>query len=326
MTARNVRTLAALLALPLVFACGDKESDEDEEGWGLDDTAGSSSGDDGCGTMDAFVYGTVTGPGGSDPNVNAEVYAYNPTADLTQPGEMQGDGSYELNIQEGTWIVYATDGICWSDDVTLDAEACTEVPLDIEITECDTADKPNLYLYPEVDTAMHVEVRHSDRQSIVASAPLHGAEGWTGIAHPDGTFSVDGERWPFLFYEVSLEPWQGRRFQRSEGWCLPEADAHQAMADLLGEYGFNAREREDFVEGWEHDLPPNAGGYAVFPQLEVAHAAGLRMSHAMPVDRLWLVVEDGAGCTALPEPAVVPFERGSVHGVEWGVVLHDLVR
>ena len=239
---------------------------------------------------------------------------------------MDGAGGYELNVEGGSWILYASDGVCFSEDTPMDVEACEEYVVDIELIDCDTADKPNLYLYPEVDTPMSVRVHTTNRQHMVASAPEHGDRGWRGVAHPDGTFSVDGERWPFLFYEVSLAPWQSRSFQRSEGWCLPEEGAVDAMAELLGDYGFNAGERDDFVDAWIHDLPPNRGGYAVYPQHRVAHTAGLELSRSLPVERLWLVVEDGAGCTALPEPVVLPMERRGAHGVEWGVVLHDLVR
>ena len=73
---------------------------------------------------------------------------------------------------------------------------------------------------------MAVRLHHTDRQAIVASAPRYPAgEGWTGVAHPDGTWSAEGECWPFLFYEVSVAPWQGARFQRQAGWCVPEAGA-----------------------------------------------------------------------------------------------------
>lgn len=312
-----------LLCLPLLTACGDKEVDEDDEGWSLDDTGAA------CGSTHGFVYGTVTGPYTDDPNPSAQVFAWSAEAEENVEGEMAGDGSYELNVEAGTWSIYATDSGCYSMDVELEVEECQEYPLDIEIIDCDTADKPNLYLYPEADTPMSVRVLHTDRQQLVATAPEHGA-GWRGIAHPDGTWTdtrpgASPEPWPFLFYEVSLAPWQSRSLQRAEGWCLPEAGAAEAMAELLGDYGFNARERDDFVDAWVHDLPPSHTGYAVYPQLQVAHAAGLELSEALPVDRLWLVVEEGNGCL-LPEPAVVPFERSGPHGVEWGVVLHGLVR
>jgi len=312
------------LILPLALTgCGDKDPDEDDEGWGL----GADSGDpEGCGNTDGLVFGDITGPYSSDPNPYATVVAYELESGNSTTGEVSEDGTYELNVEGGVeYAIYGYDADCYSSDWVTEIEACKEYPHDIRIEDCDTADKPNLYLYPAQDTPMSVRLHHTDRQRIVASDPPY-EDGWRGVAHPDGTFTVDGRRAPFLFYEVSLQPWQSQRFQKSAGWCLPEADAHEAMAELIGRYGFNARERDDFVDGWVHDLPPSPGGYAVYPQLAVEHAAVIELSHPLPIDRLWLYVEDGTGCSITQEPHVVPFDRSGAHGVEWGVVLHGLGR
>ena len=307
------------LVLALLAACGDKETEDD---------TGGTTGDGGttCGSTQGFVYGQVTGPYSMEPNPYAVVRAI-PPDDGEVLAEMGGDGSYELNLEGGlNWAIYATspEG-CISETHHLPVEACHEYPLDIHIPDCTTADKPNLYLYPDADRATSVHLRHTAPQRIVASAPAYTGQGWSGTAHPDGTFTVGGERAPFLFYELSLAPWQARSLQTERGWCLPEEGAVQAMADLLGAYGFDAREREDFVLGWEHDLPPNPAGYAVYPQRAVEHTSQVVIDPALPLSRLWLLVEDGAGCTAQP-PSVRPFDRSIPHAVEWGVVLHDLAR
>ena len=126
---------------------------------------------------------------------------------------------------------------------------------------------------------------------------------------------------------MSLAGWQSRSLQRDAGWCvlfggLPAVH----MADILADYGFNARERDDFVDAWIHDLPPSES-YAVYPQIEVDDYAGLQIQPMLPVERLWLVVDDGAGCAPRQVPEVQPFDRsGATSAVEWGVVLGDLVR
>lgn len=310
------------MTLALLVACGDKDPEDDDTGTtGTTEDGGTIA----CGSTQGFVYGEVNGPWSEEPNPYARVYA-EAMGMKRVDAELAGDGSYELNLEGGyTWHVTATDEGCVSPPKPVDVEECEEYELDIHIPSCTTADKPNLYLYPLVDTETHVTLRTTDRQRIVASDPAYPAQGWQGVAHTDGTFSVDARRAPFLFYEVSLAPWQDRRMQRDQGWCLPQASAHRAMADILGAYGFDAVEREDFVEAWEHDLPPSPDGYAVYPQLAVEHAAAVDISPALPLERLWLVVEDGAGCTARA-PHVVPFGRRGAHAVEWGVVLSGLVR
>lgn len=44
------------------------------------------------------------------------------------------------------------------------------------------------------------------------------------------------------------------------------------------------------------------------------------------MERLWLLLDEGSGCAPLLEPEVEPLDRRGAHGVEWGVVLHDLGR
>ena len=312
-----------LLGLGLT-ACleGKVESDDEEEG---DDT-GDEDTDIACGSTQGFVYGTASGPDGSGPNPDATVWAWDESGDTTE-AEMQGDGDYELNLEGGeTYVLYAEAWGCYSSDVEVDVEECVEYEVDIEIVDCDVADKPNLYLYPDGDTEMSVRVDHGHKQDIVASEPPHGDDGWSGIAHPDGTFTQEGDRAPFLFYEVSLAPWQGRTHQREAGWCIAGGpDAVDDMAKILEKYDFNAGEVDDFVEAWRHDLPP-AAAYTVYPQTEVAHMAELVMEPELPVDRLWLLVEEGSGCAPLFEPDVKPMDRRGAHGVEWGVILHGLGR
>jgi hypothetical protein len=127
---------------------------------------------------------------------------------------------------------------------------------------------------------------------------------------------------------VSLRRDQLAGLQRTEGWCIEAqgtADAAQQMADLLALYDFNAGEQDDFVEAWRIDLPLSTS-YVVYPQREVSHLAGLHLRPSLPIDRLWLLVEEGAGCPVLTEPVVEPMRRSGAHGVEWGVVLGDLAR
>lgn len=317
--------LIPLLALPLT-ACFEKSDDDDDTG---------SSGDDSgiaCGSTQGFVYGTVYGPPWDEgPVESAQVLAWYDGIDEAVRAEMAGDGSYELNLEGGReYYIYAYDDYgCYSPDTVLLVEECEEYALDITIEDCDVADKPNLYLYPEHDTQMTVELRHTRQQALVATDPFYQGA-WRGIAHSDGTWTPTkgdgvGERFPFLFYEVSLAKWQSRSQQRQLGWCVAEEGAAETMAEILGLYGFDAREREDFVEAWQIDLPPNDGGYAVYPQLNVDHMADVDIHPALPLSRLWLTVEPGEACDLQP-PHVVPFDRSGAHAVEWGVVLHGLVR
>lgn len=325
--------LLSLLALPAI-ACGDKTEESDDDVDDIYEEApgeGEGEGEAECDGTWSVIQGQVTGPYSDDPAPGATVYVYGDTFEAPFTTEADDDGMYEVELPPATDLfveAYTRDG-CWSYSEGIDAEECVVHTVDIYIEDCDVADKPNLYLYPERDTPTRVKLELDPRQQVVASIPEYRPRGWMGIAHTDGTWTERGRkvRDPFLFYEVSLAGWQAQSLQREAGWCLPFGgkEAVFAMADILGEYGFDARERDDFVDAWIHDLPP-ADSYAVYPQLDVAPFAGLDIRPALPVDRLWLVVDHGASCVPLQEPVPVVFDRSGAHGVEWGVVLGDLVR
>jgi hypothetical protein len=324
-----------LAASLLSMGCAEKEEGEDDDLDIYENTPGEGEGEgEGEATCDgtwSIITGQVTGPYTDDPAPEATVYAWHASTGDEYSTTTDDDGYFELTVEpsEEMYIeAYTWEG-CWSYSFELTALECDTQTFDIHVEECDVADKPNLYLYPESPTDTRVRLELDRRQNVVASIPEYRPTGWHGIAHTDGTWTEHGQRVrdPFLFYEVSLAGWQARTLQRDAGWCIPFGGvaAVFAMADILGEYGFDARERDDFVDAWVHDLPP-AESYAVYPQVEVDHMAGLDIRPWLPVDRLWLVVDDGAGCAPRHLPEVEPFDRDGAHGVEWGVVLGDLVR
>ena len=134
-------------------------------------------------------------------------------------GEVSSDVTYELNVEGGaTYLLYAEAYGCFSRDFEVFVEECGEHEVDIEIVECDIADKPNLYLYPETDTKMASgSTTTASRRSSHPIRPT--GEGWFGIAHPDGTFTQDGDRSVPLL-RGQHRPLAGRTHQREAGWCI----------------------------------------------------------------------------------------------------------
>lgn len=295
---------------------------------------GKETGDTGdTGKVDAWPCaddeGEVTGVVTVDGELPRAAYveAYVDRESVARVDVSSADGSYAMCLAEGTYTFAAFSAGC-DDSSWADVVAREVVTVDLEIdSDCDTIDKPNLYLYPSQPTRTTVRVEVDPRQRIFASEPPY-ERGWRGVAMPDGRFVTHKGPAPFLFYEATLLPRQVTSFQRHEGWCLDAEplEAVYGMAAILERYGFNAAEVDDFVEGWRFDLP-RAGAYTVYPQLDVDDVAGLRIDPPLPVERLWLLVADSGVCdSALPEPAVFEFDRSGPHAVEWGVALVDVIK
>ena len=286
----------------------------------VDDT--EDTGERLCGINQGTVSGVVLNDSGTP--VAEALVTYEGVDGLSTVTANEG-GEYSMELAGGEYVFASSDPWqeCWSADVDVTVEPCGQHVVDLPIPDCAVADKPNLYVYPAEPTPMRVHLGLTRKQAVVASAPDYG-RGWRGVALPDGRWRQAGVDWPFLFYEVSLAPWMSDTFPEDEGWCVRGDRAVGDMAAILEGYHFNAGEVDDFVEAWRHDLPW-AESYAVRPMTEVDHMAEVHMTPNLPLDRLWLLVEDGAGCS-LHEPPVVPFDRSGAHAVEWGVVLLGLGR
>lgn len=281
-----------------------------------------------CGSTQGSVVGDVSGM-----KDTTTVRLYTQDGQAVDEVTPKANGHFEFNAEPGDYIVAAstqsdyfdTGAIgyesCYSEDVPVTIVECEETTVHLSLTNCETADKPNLYLYPAKDTPTTVRLQHDPRQVVFASEPDYDGA-WRGVAHPDGTFTTaQGDLAPFLFYEITLLPAQGRTLQHGQSVCVGGVGQ---MADLLGAYGFTEREQADFVVGWESDLPWRAS-YRVYPQRAVEAVVRVDIQPALPLERLWLLVEDGAGCapaSALPVPT--PLSRSGAHAVEWGVVLRGL--
>ena len=316
--------LLLLLTFSSLTACGEKEEEDDTSATG-DDTADTNTGDDTgvlCGSTQGFVYGVVRSEQTGDVVAWATL-----TAISSSDAKMytaSDEGAFELHLEgDQTWDIQAEDGDGnISQTISLAVEACVEYEQDFMIFDKVTADKPNLYLYPDADTPTTVALELRGGATLEAVAP---ALPWRGVAHPDGTFTDrQGETWGYLFYEVGLPRWQVRLAQHDAGWCLAGETVLDDLAEILLDYGFNAREVDDFVEAWRHDLPP-APRYGVYPQPEIAEQNGGWIEPGLPLSRLWLQIEPGDDCLPRLTPEIVPLDREGPHAVEWGVILRGFV-
>lgn len=267
-----------------------------------------------CGSTQGFISGHLFDQDGAFTTGTVGAYL---DGELVDQVETDSQGAYELNLEGGHEYVLTAwnDWGCYAPDTSITLAECTEREVDIQWEGCDTADKPNLYIYPSSPTEMTVELTLDDKQRVVASDPDYG-DGWSGMALPDGRWEQDGQVFDFLFYEVSVTRPQSQSLQTERGWCAQDLGE---ITELVRAHGFTERETQDFWDGWVEDLPP-ADGYVVYPQRRVKRMAELTLTPRLPVERLWLVVEPAIECSMPPTP-ISPLRREGEHAVEWGVIL-----
>lgn len=199
-------------------------------------------------------------------------------------------------------------------------QSCNSDDCDDEEETCDTcivAYKPNIYLYPEKETFLKVELSFPKGGGILTSIPEYG-NGWSVSITPDGKIN---QQYDFLFYESE----QPNVWQTQEGWCVKKQNLTEFFSNNLTDYGFTKREIEDFNAYWIPRLQ-NADFYVVFPQTKERIEQVIEMSLSETPDNFlrlfYLIHESGEDISEqLETPVITNFYRSGFVVTEWGVIL-----
>jgi hypothetical protein len=186
-------------------------------------------------------------------------------------------------------------------------------------------DKPVIYLYPPADLEVKTTVIPDGAFTFVYPIAENDPSGlqasWRGIAHPDGSMTINGKQYPYLFWEAKSS-WDPATAKRSEGFVVPKAGVTAFLEEKLTEMGLNGREQTDFITYWG---PKMTGSDRYFVQFMFNDAcnrfAELNISpqpeQLFRVYMLWSPVEESAHLS--PKPQVIQtVSRNGFYAIEWG--------
>lgn len=183
---------------------------------------------------------------------------------------------------------------------------------DLAFFEPMQAAAPNLYLYPETEIDVRVQLGFPAGGHVIESDPPY-RDGWDVRVRPDGI--IDGA-YGYLFYEANLP----QEINTDAGWLLNGGDLEAELRSLLARIGFVGREIDDFVEYW---VPVLEGSpwYGVYPQ-DPESLVTLEISPApVRVLRTLLLIRPFSYPMSIPAPPDPgPFVRDGFVAVEWGVL------
>jgi hypothetical protein len=176
--------------------------------------------------------------------------------------------------------------------------------------------KPNIYLYSDRDLTAWVRL-FPEEAITVSDPPYKPGIGWKAEIR-NGSLNGAGD---FLFYEGNghVSGWQ-----KEEGYVIRGAYREQDMASMLGEYGFNEKETDEFIEYWACHLAGDRD-YVLYPQETDAVNRAMPLS-VIPepdaVNRIWFYA---APFVSAPNPVTNPEKivREGFYVVEWGVIIRD---
>jgi len=266
---------------------------------------------------------------------------YTPTelGTLQKIGSTQNDGDVYLPINFETstltkeaydmWYTFDSDGekpdyqaflkefkvpyFLWQDAFGrwLKYESDTLVPA----AECG---KPVIYLYPEKETDIHIELPHFIK--VTVSEPKYPYNGWDVTAKPNGELTMqDGSKYGSLFWEGT-----GVGYKTPEtGFVVARENIPNFLYKTLPKYGLNETEIAEFMEFWVPELNKSKFYRLSCLTDEFDKAAPLNViPKPNTIIRLFMDVKPLSAPMEIDTPIIHTPQRLGFTLVEWGGLLY----
>lgn len=187
--------------------------------------------------------------------------------------------------------------------------ACQEV----QEEQYDTAAKPVIYLYPEEETQVTVQLDYAGE--LTCTYPAY-QDGWTVTASPDGTLTDNqGQTYNYLY-------WEGKdnvEYDFSQGFCVAGEDTAAFLEDALNQLGLTRQEANEFIVYWLPHMEGNAYNLIAFQTSSYTDHARLTADPAPDtVLRVFMAWKPLDRSVELPPQTLAAPVRTGFTLVEWG--------
>ena len=176
--------------------------------------------------------------------------------------------------------------------------------------------KPVIYLYPEVETDVHIELELTESE-LSTTYPKYN-NGWDVTAYPDGSLvnKADGSNHKYLFWDAAN---CRTRFDFSKGFCVAGEDTEKFLKEKLTYMGLTEQEMNEFIVYWLPLMEHNEYNLIAFQGDKYTNSAKLNISPTpdslLRVFMAYVPLEEAVET----EPQELEtFERKGFTVVEWG--------
>lgn len=179
-----------------------------------------------------------------------------------------------------------------------------------------TVEKPVLYFYPteRTEISMHLNVNGE----LTFTYPKY-ENGWNFQADSDGTLSMNGEHYRYLFWESTYK--MQHVFEKNEaGFCVAKENVLTFLEDKLTEIGMSGEEKADFITYWAPRMLGNNYALIRFVQNEACNEfAELDISPAPDhINRFYIVWSASSFALKMTSQDLTPLNRDGFAVLEWG--------
>ena len=173
--------------------------------------------------------------------------------------------------------------------------------------------KPVIYLYPEKETDVSVELTLDGR--LTCTYPKY-SDGWVVTAAPDGTLTdKNGQTYNYLYWEGETYA----KYDMSKGFCVKGKDTAAFLEGALEQLGLTRREANEFIVYWLPQMEQNPYNIISFQTDAYTNAAELKVRpEPDTLIRVFMSWKKADSYISLPEQGFSAVQRSGFTVVEWG--------
>ena len=177
-------------------------------------------------------------------------------------------------------------------------------------------DKPVIYLYPQEETDVHVELTLTGSE-LATTYPKYD-HGWDVVASPDGSLlnKADGSHHRYLFWDSTN---CHTRYDFSRGFCVAGADTERFLKEKLTCMGLTEAEMNEFIVYWLPRMEHNPFNLIAFQGDAYTDSAQLSVTPAPDSEcRIFMAYVPLDSAVEIEPQTLTTFERKGFAVVEWG--------
>ena len=178
------------------------------------------------------------------------------------------------------------------------------------------AAKPVIYLYPEKETDVHVELELTESE-LSTTYPKYN-DGWDVTAYPDGSLvnKADGSHHRYLFWDSKN---CRTRYAYSKGFCVAGEDTESFLKEKLTYMGLTEEEMNEFIVYWLPRMEHNKYNLITFQGDTYTDTAKLSITPKPDsVLRIFMAYVPLDKAVSIEPQQLDTFERKGFTVVEWG--------
>lgn len=173
--------------------------------------------------------------------------------------------------------------------------------------------KPVIYLYPEQETEVSVQLNYDGE--LTCTYPAY-EDGWSVTAQPDGTLTdEDGKQYSYLFWEGETDV----EYDMSRGFVVKGSDTAEFLQEKLSYLGLTPREYNEFIVYWLPKMQDHPYNLIAFQQEAYTDSAALTITpQPDSILRVFMAYQPLEQPVEIEEQVLAPFAREGFAVVEWG--------